>query len=213
MKNDHEEPPVTRRQDGARLYPWHRKLLKERYGLLDPTIDAWGCFSATKGDLISENFSSRVPAPGIALPIWPPGALRSDGFFYRPDTPRQVRRKNGTLRTAKYEHAVGATNHIHVPRVVQARLSGHDQRPVRTLVITEGPIKAEVAAQAGIACVALMGVWNFLQKRNGESVLIEDLFKIPWHQFEAVEICFDSDFATNPSVQNAARRLAEWLLK
>jgi uncharacterized protein (DUF927 family) len=210
--------PAEKQQQGAssenstRLLPAHRKLLKERYGLWDETIDDWGPISATQEDLANLNFAPRVEAPGILLPILSPGRRKACDFLYRSNHPREDQ-KIGKLRRRKYELARGATNHIHVPRAVQVRLFGPDGNQVRILVITEGPIKAEVAAQHGIDCVAAMGVWNWLQKFGDESVPIEDLNRIPWSQFDAVIICFDSDAATNPLVLKAERALATWLLK
>jgi hypothetical protein len=194
----------------ARLRPEHRRLLKERYGHSDETIDTFGCFTVAQEDLA--DFAPGVQAPGIALPILAPRARKAVDFLYRPDKPRQFS-KNGKVRIAKYEYAVGALNHMHVPQAVQARLFGPDGNQVRVLVVTEGPIKAEAAAQAGIDCVALLGVWNFRQKFGDLSVPIEDLDKLPWSEFDAVEICFDSDAATNPNVRKAERALALWLLK
>jgi len=197
----------TQSGDDPRLSPVHRKLLKERYGLRDSTIDAWGCFSVSQADLC--NFATGVLAPGIALPIFPPGRRKSAGFLYRPDHPR-VKKRNGKEHVCKYEQALGAQNHIHVPRTVQARL---DQCAVRTLVITEGPIKAEVAAQVGIDCIALLGVWNFRQRIGGESFPIRDLSKLPWEQLDKVEIAFDSDAATNQNVLKAERALTNSILE
>lgn len=199
----------TQSGDDPRLSPAHRKLLKERYGLHDFTIDDWGCFSVSQEDLC--NFATGVLAPGIALPIFPPRSRKPAGFLYRPDKPR-VQIKKGKERKNKYEFAIGALNHIHVPRSLQARLFGPDGNQVRVLVITEGPIKAEVAVQNGIDCVALMGVWSWRQKFGDESVPIEDLGKLPWSEFDAVEISFDSDAANNPNVLKAETALAGWLL-
>lgn len=204
-----EKRRPARSENPDRLSPEHRKILR-RYGLNDSTIDAWGCYSASREDLHA--FAKSVRTPGIALPIRPPCSRKACGLIYKPDNPR-VLEKNGKERKLKYEHAVQGLNRIHVPNVVQDRLSGQARRDRRVrLVITEGPIKAEKAAQEGIDCVGLAGVWNWRQKFGGESVPIEDLSKIPWGQFDAVEICFDSDAATNPNVRRAERALAAWLL-
>ena len=207
--SSNEQVRCVTQENSARLSPVHRKLLKERYGLRDSTIDTWGCCSVSQEDLC--NFATGVLAPGIALPILPPGRRKPAGFLYRPDRPR-VQIKSGKERKNKYEHAIGAQNHIHVPRALQARLFGPDGNQVRVLVITEGPIKAEVAVQNGIDCVALMGVWSWRQRFGDESVPIEDLLKIPWSEFDGVEICFDSDATNNPNVLRAEQALAGWLL-
>jgi uncharacterized protein (DUF927 family) len=210
--SDHEEKRASRGQDGARLSNAHRNLLKERFGLWDQTIDEWGPISATKEDLESANFATDVNPPGILLPIVSAGARRSHGFLYRPDKPRTVEKKDGKPRVAKYEHPRGARNRIHVPRAVNLRLFGQDHGLVSVLVITEGPIKAEVATQEGLDCIALPGVWNFRQRFGDVSVPIEDLDRFLWSEFEAVEVCFDSDAATNLHVSKAERALAKYIL-
>lgn len=201
------EPSSTR---CASLSPAHRKILRG-YGLNDSTIRDWDCHSVSEDDLRAHNFALSVRAPGIALPILPPLSRKAQGFMYKPDNPRQLEKKYGKVRICKYEHAVGALNRIHVPRSVQERLFDQKHANLRKVVITEGPIKAEKAAQEGIDCVALQGVWNWRQKFGNESVPIEDLSKIPWGRLDAVEICFDSDAATNPNVLKAERALGAWL--
>ena len=211
MRSAGKQGPRPSAKDRTRLSPEHRKILR-RYGLSDSTIDGWGCTTISEPDQLG-SFAAGVEPPGIALPILSPGAPQAVAFIYKPDNPR-VSNKNGKVRKRKYEHPVQGLNRIHMPRPVQDRLFGHD-RPDKCirLVITEGPIKAEKAAQEGIACVGLPGVWNWRQKFGGESVPIEDLSKIPWQQFTAVEICFDSDAATNLQVRRAERALAAWLLQ
>ena len=203
--------PGPSSKNSARLSPAHRKILR-RYGLNDSTIRYWGCYSVSEEDLRAHNFALAVRPPGIALPILPPRSRKAQGFLYKPDSPRLLK-KNDKVRKPKYEHAVGGLNHIHMPRRVQGRLFDQNQRGVGTLVITEGPIKAEKAAQEGIVCVALPGVWNWRQKFGDDSVPIEDLSKIPWQRFDTVEICFDSDAATNPNVRKAERALGAYLQK
>jgi hypothetical protein len=192
-----------------RLSPAHRNTLRG-YGLNDLTINKWESYSVSQQDL--RTFATGVNAPGIALPILPPGSRKAQGFLYKPDHPRLVE-KNGKVRKRKYEHAVGGLNRIHVPCSVQRRLFDEDCGDGHTLVVTEGPIKAEKAAQEGIDCVGLLGVWNWRQKFGSESVPIEDLSRIPWSELESVEICFDSDAASNPNVRRAELALGAYLQK
>src|SRR5664280_2258645 len=103
-------------KDCSRLSPAHRKIL-QGYGLNDLTINRWGCYSVSEDDLRAHNFALAVGPPGIALPILPPRSRKAQGFLYKPDSPRLLK-KNDKVRKPKYEHAVGALNHIHVPRRV-----------------------------------------------------------------------------------------------
>lgn len=80
----------------------------------------------------------------------------------------------------------------------------------RRLVITEGQKKAEKAAQEGIGCVAVFGVWSWFVNFGGESVPVEALSRLEWSRY-SVEICFDSDAATNPHIRRAELALARWL--
>jgi Domain of unknown function (DUF3854) len=203
------------REDGkatepAELYGAHLEDLR-RSGLSDSTIAIWGCFSiGTEDHHRLKNFAKRVKPPGLALPILPPGAHESVGFTYKPDNPSVVER-GGRSRVCKYEMPLAGTNHIHVPRAAQWLFQEPDGRQARMrMVLTEGPKKAEKAVQERIPCVALLGVWNWLQKFGGESIPIEEISRIDWTRYR-VEICFDSDAASNPHVRRAERALANWL--
>jgi hypothetical protein len=193
-----------------RILPNHLDDLR-RSGLSDATIESWGCFSIEQESASElKSFGKGVTTPGLALPMMAPGSLEPAGFSYKPDHPRMLKR-NGKERTLKYELPRRGLNRIHVPRGAQYLFRPPDGRegPMR-MVITEGQKKAEKATQEGIACVALPGVWNWLANFGGESVPIEDLAAIEWPRY-AVEICFDSDAASNPHVHRAEKALARWL--
>jgi len=155
-------------------------------------------------------FGKGVAPPGLALPILPPGKFEHIGFAYKSDNPRTFNTK-GRTRICKYELPRRVASHVHVPRAAQYLFRPPDGRegPMR-MVITEGQKKAEKAAQEGIGCIALLGVWNWLANFGGESVPIEDLAAIDWPRY-AVEVCFDSDAALNPHVRRAELALARWL--
>jgi len=78
------------------------------------------------------------------------------------------------------------------------------------LVITEGQKKSEKAAQEGICCVALGGVWNWSDKIGEASFPIADFELIPISGRHIV-ICFDSDAISKPSVRRAEQDLAGFL--
>jgi len=140
----------------TRLSPAHRRILRG-YGLKNRTIDAWGCFSADQQDL--SNFAKGVREPGIALPVLSPRRRKTQAFIYRPDNPRLMK-SNSKVQRPKCEHPAGALNRVHMPRTVQDRLSGQDRRDSRTLVVTEAPIKAEKAAEEGIAIASLWSAFG-----------------------------------------------------
>jgi hypothetical protein len=81
------------------------------------------------------------------------------------------------------------------------------------LWITEGQKKAAKAAQEGLACIALPGVWNWLSRISSDvSIPLPD-FDLIEFQGREVYVVFDSDSATNPHVRLASRRLAEFLAR
>jgi hypothetical protein len=192
------------------LFPNHLDDL-HRSGLSDRSIESWGCFSidATMVPLL-RTFGKGVSAPGLALPILSPGSFKATGFAYKPDKPRELV-KNGKVRKCTYELPRHNLNRIHVPLAAQFVFRQPDGRegPIR-LVITEGQKKSEKAAQEGIGCIAVLGVWSWFNRFGGESVPIEQLAAIDWVRY-SVEICFDSDAAINPHVQRAELALARWL--
>jgi hypothetical protein len=194
----------------SQLLPQHLDDLR-RSGLTDATIESWGCFSLGPADApMLKRFAKGVSPLGLALPIFPPGALEPVGFTYKPDHARTLG-KGGKTRTLKYELPRQAVSHIHVPRASQWLFQPRDGRdgPLR-IVVTEGQKKAEKATQEGIGCIALLGVWNWFASFGGESVPTPELAELDWSRY-AVEICFDSDAVSNPGVRRAERALARWL--
>ncbi|MGH2689337.1 MAG: DUF3854 domain-containing protein, partial [Actinomycetota bacterium] len=106
--------------------------------------------------------------PGLLVP-----QLRKDGstwgYQYRADRPRT----NGAGKPVKYETPTGQRNGIDVPPGVGPLLDD----PAVPLFVTEGVKKADAAAVAGLACVALPGVWSWRGSNDhGGKVAVPD-----WH--------------------------------
>jgi hypothetical protein len=125
------------------------------------------------------------------------------GYQYRPDRPRV----NGNGKPVKYETPTRQRNGIDVPPGVGAKL---DDNTV-PLWITEGAKKADAAACAGLACVALAGVWSWRGKSvNGGKVAVPD-----WHDIalddRKVVIAYDSDVVRKSAVRDALNQLAGYL--
>ncbi len=85
-------------------------------------------------------------------------------------------RADGSLKDgAKYLSAKDSTSHVYIPRATAKLLAGApDDLP---LVITEGEKKAERLALAGIPCVALAGIYMWLDPEadKRESISVRDL--------------------------------------
>jgi hypothetical protein len=139
--------------------------------------------------------------PGLLIP-----QLRLDGsvwgYQYRPDSPRE---RDG--KPVKYETPTGQRNGIDVPPGVAGMLAD----PGVPLWVTEGVKKADAASLAGLACVALPGVWSWRGGNDkGGKTAVPD-----WHDIalngRRVVLAFDSDVTRKPAVSKALRALADYL--
>lgn len=139
--------------------------------------------------------------PGLLVP-----QLRADGscwgYQYRPNSPRL---RDG--KPVKYETPTGQRNGIDVPPGVGPMLGD----PSVPLWITEGVKKADAAVVAGLACVALPGVWSWRGRNDvGGKVAVPD-----WHDIalndRRVILAFDGDVARKKSVRHALDALTAYL--
>jgi hypothetical protein len=107
----------------------------------------------TKRRLDSAGFKPyQQRVPGLLIPVHDTsGAVAL--WQYRPDKPRE----NGNGKPVKYETPGGSRMVMDVPPRVRAQLGD----PTVPLWVTEGVKKADAAVSAGLACVALLGVWNW----------------------------------------------------
>lgn len=139
--------------------------------------------------------------PGLLVP-----QLRVDGsvwgYQYRPDSPRE---RNG--RPVKYETPTGQRNGLDVPPGVGDRLGD----PAVPLWVTEGVKKADAGALAGLAIVALPGVWSWLGANpQGGKVALPDWRDVALNGRRVV-LAFDSDVSRKTSVRKALDALAGYL--
>jgi hypothetical protein len=149
----------------------------------------------------------HIEPPVLALPILPPDRKEPDlnDVIIKPDRPR----KDSRGRQIKYETRPHSQNRIHVPFCCRDFIS----ESTTPLWITEGQKKAAKAAQEGLACIGLPGVWNWLSRFSSDvSIPLPD-FDLIEFQGREVYVVFDSDSAINPSVRLASRRLAEFLAR
>ena len=85
------------------------------------------------------------------------------------------------------------------------------RRSTNDLFITEGIRKGDAAVSKGLACVALLGVWNWRgTDESGAITVLPD-----WEEIHlkgrTVYIVFDSDVMTKLSVKKSLERLARFL--
>jgi len=141
--------------------------------------------------------------PGMLIPLWGVDGNGIVGHQYRPDSPRL----NNKGKPIKYETPMGATNRIDCPPVCQKLLAD----PNVPLWITEGVKKGDALASQGECVIDLTGIWNWRAKNSLGGIMVSPDFDSIALNDRQVYIAFDSDYTTNPSVSQAAKRLAGFL--
>ncbi|MFC1970406.1 DUF3854 domain-containing protein [Chloroflexota bacterium] len=141
--------------------------------------------------------------PGMLIPLWGVDGNGIVGHQYRPDSPRL----NNKGKPIKYETPMGATNRIDCPPVCQKLLAD----PIVPLWITEGVKKGDALVSLGECLIDMTGIWNWRAKNSFGGITVSADFDSIALNNRQVYITPDSDYATNPSVVQAARRLAEFL--
>lgn len=194
---------------------WSSKALAQfsAWGGLTPdqAADA-GLFEVDSAADIYPDFD---PVPAIVIP------------YHQPDRTLMAFERNGTAlpfcrirylddprpkgftqqKPKRYAQPGRSGTWVYFPRCLDwATLVADVQEP---LIITEGEAKALVAAYAGLPCMALGGVFNFM---SGVEDLLPELEAIKWFGRD-VYIIFDSDAASNPNVIAAEARLVDELMR
>lgn len=100
-------------------------------------------------------------------------------------------------------HAYFPTNISNWPKILAD--------PSKSIIITEGELKAAKACKEGFLTISLGGVWSFGSKQRKIDFLPE-LERTVWSG-RTVFICYDSDAATKPEVAKAEQALANHLIK
>lgn len=184
------------------LLPHHQRLIAA--SAISPTIAADRgyrsiCTKAEAAELGFPPYQCRVP--GLVHPIWTVHG-RIESYQLRPD---YARVRNG--KPIKYETLAGSPMFIDVPPVVRPSLAD----PHVPLFITEGVRKADSAASRGLACIDLIGVWNWRGKNHlGGKTVLADWESIALNGRKVV-IVFDSDVMTKAPVLAALVRLRAFL--
>ncbi|MEJ7647959.1 MAG: DUF3854 domain-containing protein [Nakamurella sp.] len=184
------------------IFPQHARSLAAS-GITPEHASARGYVSVdTKKRLRDLNITpAGCSVPGLLIPqraadgsVW--------GYQYRPDHPRD---RGG--KPVKYETPTGQRNGIDVPPGVGPALGD----PAVPLWITEGVKKADAAPLAGLACVALPGVWSWISRNeHGGKVAVPDWRDIALNDRRVV-LAFDSDVTSKPGVRRALGELAAYL--
>jgi hypothetical protein len=138
--------------------------------------------------------------PGILIPLHGVNGDGIVGYQFRPDVPRL----NNRGKPIKYETPAGATNRIDCPPSCRDGLAN----PEIDLLVTEGLKKADAIASQGECVISMTGIWNWKARNQFGGVVVSPDFDHIALNGRSVFIVPDSDYATNPGVAQAARRLA-----
>lgn len=147
-----------------------------------------------------KNYQCRTPA--LLVPVRAPGGAVSI-YQLRCNEPRVGK----DCKPIKYETPGGASMHLDVPSRTRPFLGD----PSVDLFITEGVKKSDAGASAGLAIIALLGVWNWRgTNRQGGKTVLPEFEDIALNE-RRVYLVFDSDAMSKVPVHLALSRLKEWL--
>ena len=170
------------------LFDWHRKFIKEQYGIEGPNLP--GLRSCTAEEVKK---MVGIEAPGLCIEY--PGGER---FMIRLTPPPEG--------VPKYMSPPGSQPRLYTP-------PGLDLDKQDLIVLTEGEFKAYRAwIGSGLPCCAIAGIWSW---RNGQ-VLDDDLGLIseldrPW-KGKKVLLVYDSDIGPDHQGYDSYFRLGGQLL-
>jgi len=185
------------------LSPTHRGSLEVGSGITPAVIADRGYRTVTSKAALAElGFSTtqrRVPA--LLIPVLGISG-EVETYQLRPDLPRISKGK-----PIKYETPSGSRMALDVPPTVRDKVLDITV----PILITEGVKKADAAASRDIACLALLGVWNWRGTDDqGGKRLLADFERIPWNG-RTVYLVFDSDLLEKEPVAKALLRLGRVL--
>jgi hypothetical protein len=135
--------------DPSAFHPEHLTDLRKS-GLDDETIEQAGIYSVRPADI-----SKITATPGVESLLAIPYDTEFSRYKVFPTTLR-ARTKSGKLR---YTQPAGTSVHLYIPPAARDVI----QDPSVDLGIVEGEKKALKACQDGLPCVAIGGLWNWLE--------------------------------------------------
>ena len=181
----------------------HRDMLHAS-AIKDEVIEARGYRSVDADELEELGFSKWQCRMGLLIPHHGVGGEIRDPEL-RPDEPR-IGKTSG--KAIKYESPYGSANFLDVNPLMAGEIS----KPRTVIFITEGAKKVDSLASHDITAIGLKGVWGWRGKnKDGGSTTLPDWEELAIKGNRFV-IAFDNDIFSNPMVNEAVRRLKQWLL-
>lgn len=183
---------------GAAVNRQHAKRLKASAITREVALARGYRSVVDKQELAELDFGPRQRLPGLVIPFY---AVDGEVALYqlRPDEPRTDKRG----RPQKYLVPPRTEMDLDVSPLARDRVVAATEE----LWITEGVLKADAAVSAGLACIALAGVW--IWQRDGASLAAWQAVSL---KDRAVRVAFDSDVMTNPRVTQALDGLEAFLV-
>jgi hypothetical protein len=179
----------------------HEEMLFKESGIARDVIAERGVRTTSGGRELPKGSSwrQRRRGAGILFTVHRPNGETS--WSFRPDEPDP--KDPGRKYEQPSKHYGGPGNVLDVHPRMRHLLDD----PEVEITFVEGIKKADALTSRGMLAAAITGVWNWLS--GGEP--IQDILDVPVDG-RRVNICFDSDMLHNPNVQDAARRLVEYLV-
>jgi energy-coupling factor transporter ATP-binding protein EcfA2 len=164
---------------------------------LDPSsislLDAMGANHAIKGMIVSIFYKDLDR-----------NAILDNGLSYR-----RIRLSDSDVAQGhpKYLSPAGSSNHIYIPASFK---SVYESAGKKTIFITEGEKKADVACASGIPCIALSGIYSWAERDDAEKHIMPELiYLIKTLSVDTAIVIFDSDgdLITKDEINAAERKL------
>src|SRR6266700_693434 len=153
---------------------------------------------------------TELPAAGFTIPYYDTKG-KDTGFFryrYLEEPKRRGFDAMVAHKATRYIQPAKAKPRAYFSRLCDWQDLFSRPNSERSIMITEGELKASCAMKFGLPCIGLGGVWNFKTK---DKPLISDLEDISWGGVVAY-IVYDSDARSNYQVLMAENALAQELL-
>jgi hypothetical protein len=192
------QPPgiTSSSRDTLDLSTEDRRILEVESSIRPEYIAGRGYYTASRLVDVPEVFKGRQRRLGLVIPTFSPSG--ATGFRLRP--------KRRISPGRKYEQPYGVPSILDVHPFNLERV----RNPHIELWITEGEKTADSLASRGECVISIPGVHNFAEKgsRGVEGLPCWDYVPL---QGRTVNVVFDSDTLTNPSIQLALERLVTLL--
>ena len=187
------------------LSPYDTEDLR-RSGWNDATIEQAEVYTEKDPAAVARILHWTRPAkelgPCLVLPYFHSDGHRNGFARIKPSRPRI----GDGGRKIKYEQPRGVSPlPLFTPLAVEAR-----EKPAVPVAVTEGEKKGWAINQAGLACIALPGIWSWQKPKSDPRELVDDLAAVDW-KCRPIPILFDTDPKRNPDVNQARAELARVL--